>query len=528
MGRAKLEIKKIENTSSRQITFSKRRNGIIKKAYELSILCDVDVALIIFSPSGRLTIFSGNKRIEDVIWRYLSLPEHEKAGWMYEVDLDRINSLDDVDYYEQILQAALSRVRARKIYPQPQVVNANGLAAEDPNHLLNWSFLPTDPQVQIVHFFDPNGTLASRDQIQTPTAFWPPPPAVSPPPTLLYGNGYLMNHINPSSGIEEEPGHVNLPQWSEYYVTGHGSVPENKHKVHIRHTMVRNYRLVFSITMWSSSNGVARGSEEGPDGSTSGVECTADSPDLVVYRFSPIITCGWYSISHVANGSQPLKISSVVAEGRPTLLESWTAPKGGGGTLWTKGQEQTESGMVSDGEVTLAAYPEFRILRLDAARLLEVQSLVGRLPVDGHSTATVFTAGGLSPAGNQDTAAAKVSQPFQRDKIAWLGGVNLMNRMVSLLSHMGSQAAVKRFVDSGGVGQSLTAALVALLGRSWEDLQSEHQDHGLAMGRKTMPVERRSLQVAAVRGDLWLKRNYRLNIGRSSGFQIRKVRRQIQ
>ena len=62
MGRVRLQIKKIENTTNRQVTFSKRRNGLIKKAYELSVLCDVDVALIMFSPSGRPSFFSGNKR----------------------------------------------------------------------------------------------------------------------------------------------------------------------------------------------------------------------------------------------------------------------------------------------------------------------------------------------------------------------------------------------------------------------------------------------------------------------------------
>ncbi|XP_031273010.1 agamous-like MADS-box protein AGL104 [Pistacia vera] len=62
MGRVKLEIKRIENNTNRQVTFSKRRNGLIKKAYELSILCDIDIALIMFSPSGRLSHFSGKKR----------------------------------------------------------------------------------------------------------------------------------------------------------------------------------------------------------------------------------------------------------------------------------------------------------------------------------------------------------------------------------------------------------------------------------------------------------------------------------
>lgn len=62
MGRVKLEIKRIENPVNRQVTFSKRRNGLIKKAYELSILCDIDIAVIMFSPSGRVNHFSGRRR----------------------------------------------------------------------------------------------------------------------------------------------------------------------------------------------------------------------------------------------------------------------------------------------------------------------------------------------------------------------------------------------------------------------------------------------------------------------------------
>ncbi|KAJ8459185.1 hypothetical protein OPV22_032111 [Ensete ventricosum] len=80
MGRVKLQIKRIENNTNRQVTFSKRRNGLIKKAYELSILCDIDIALIMFSPSGRLSHFSGRRRIEDVLARYVNLPENDRGG----------------------------------------------------------------------------------------------------------------------------------------------------------------------------------------------------------------------------------------------------------------------------------------------------------------------------------------------------------------------------------------------------------------------------------------------------------------
>ena len=80
MGRVKLQIKRIENTTNRQVTFSKRRNGLIKKAYELSVLCDIDIALIMFSPSNRLSHFSGRSGVEDVILRYMNLPEHDRGG----------------------------------------------------------------------------------------------------------------------------------------------------------------------------------------------------------------------------------------------------------------------------------------------------------------------------------------------------------------------------------------------------------------------------------------------------------------
>ncbi|KAK4777445.1 hypothetical protein SAY87_017632 [Trapa incisa] len=59
-GKGKFEIKRIDNTTSRQVTFCKRRNGLLKKAYELSVLCDAEVALIVFSSRGRLYEYANN------------------------------------------------------------------------------------------------------------------------------------------------------------------------------------------------------------------------------------------------------------------------------------------------------------------------------------------------------------------------------------------------------------------------------------------------------------------------------------
>ncbi|XP_073298492.1 agamous-like MADS-box protein MADS1 isoform X2 [Primulina huaijiensis] len=68
-GRGKIEIKRIENTTNRQVTFCKRRNGLLKKAYELSVLCDAEVALIVFSSRGRLYEYANNS-VRATIDRY--------------------------------------------------------------------------------------------------------------------------------------------------------------------------------------------------------------------------------------------------------------------------------------------------------------------------------------------------------------------------------------------------------------------------------------------------------------------------
>ncbi|KAL3641459.1 Agamous-like MADS-box protein agl11 [Castilleja foliolosa] len=70
MGRGKIEIKRIENNTNRQVTFCKRRNGLLKKAYELSILCEAEIALIVFSSRGRLYEFGSNNNIRSTIDRY--------------------------------------------------------------------------------------------------------------------------------------------------------------------------------------------------------------------------------------------------------------------------------------------------------------------------------------------------------------------------------------------------------------------------------------------------------------------------
>ncbi|CAI0553228.1 unnamed protein product [Linum tenue] len=70
MGRGRVELKRIENKINRQVTFAKRRNGLLKKAYELSVLCDAEVALIIFSNRGKLYEFCSTNNMLKTLERY--------------------------------------------------------------------------------------------------------------------------------------------------------------------------------------------------------------------------------------------------------------------------------------------------------------------------------------------------------------------------------------------------------------------------------------------------------------------------
>lgn len=73
MGRGKVELKRIENKINQQVTFAKRRTGLLKKAYELSVLCDAEVALIIFSNRGKLYEFCSSPRYIYIYINILSL-----------------------------------------------------------------------------------------------------------------------------------------------------------------------------------------------------------------------------------------------------------------------------------------------------------------------------------------------------------------------------------------------------------------------------------------------------------------------
>ncbi|KAL6566431.1 Floral homeotic protein APETALA 1 [Orobanche gracilis] len=143
MGRGKVQLKRIENKINRQVTFSKRRGGLLKKAHEISVLCDAEVALIVFSHKGKLFEYSTDSCMDRILEKYerYSIAERQlvsnepetPANWTIEYsrlkariellqknhrhymgqDLDSM-TLKDLQNLEQQLDTGLKSIRSRK------------------------------------------------------------------------------------------------------------------------------------------------------------------------------------------------------------------------------------------------------------------------------------------------------------------------------------------------------------------------------------------------------------------------------
>ncbi|XP_034586344.1 MADS-box transcription factor 33 isoform X3 [Setaria viridis] len=73
MVRGKVQMRRIENPVHRRVTFRKRREGLLKKARELSVLCGADVGVIIFSSTGRVHDLATNGNMQSLVERYQSI-----------------------------------------------------------------------------------------------------------------------------------------------------------------------------------------------------------------------------------------------------------------------------------------------------------------------------------------------------------------------------------------------------------------------------------------------------------------------
>lgn len=142
MAREKVQIKKIDNATARRVTFSKRRRGLFKKAEELSVLCDADVAVILFSSNDKLFQYSSSSMdevlerrslhsknleklnqpslelqlVEDTNYAKLSKEVAERTLQLRQLRGEQLQglSIEELHQLEKSLEAGLSRIVAKK------------------------------------------------------------------------------------------------------------------------------------------------------------------------------------------------------------------------------------------------------------------------------------------------------------------------------------------------------------------------------------------------------------------------------
>ncbi|PWA89430.1 AGAMOUS-like 61 [Artemisia annua] len=96
LGRQKIKIAKIQIKNHLQVTFSKRRSGLFKKASELCTLCGVEIAIVVFSPAGKVFSF-GHPKVESVVDRFLARNPNLNTTRLHPVEAHRIASIPELN-----------------------------------------------------------------------------------------------------------------------------------------------------------------------------------------------------------------------------------------------------------------------------------------------------------------------------------------------------------------------------------------------------------------------------------------------
>ncbi|XP_042327979.1 myocyte-specific enhancer factor 2A isoform X10 [Sceloporus undulatus] len=131
MGRKKIQITRIMDERNRQVTFTKRKFGLMKKAYELSVLCDCEIALIIFNSSNKLFQYASTD-MDKVLLKYTEYNEPHESRTNSDIvetlrkkGLNGCESPDADDYFEH---SPLSEDRFSKLNEDSDFIFKRGPA----------------------------------------------------------------------------------------------------------------------------------------------------------------------------------------------------------------------------------------------------------------------------------------------------------------------------------------------------------------------------------------------------------------
>uniref|UniRef100_A0A6N2LHL3 HbMADS-box protein n=1 Tax=Salix viminalis TaxID=40686 RepID=A0A6N2LHL3_SALVM len=228
MGRGRVQLKRIENKINRQVTFSKRRTGLLKKAHEISVLCDADVALIVFST--RRSEYS-----TDSSWSL----DHPKLMARVEIlqrtlrnytgqELDSLN-LKELQYLEQQIDTALKRIRSRKSQLLHESLNELESKILALLHALFVYEKELQEQNSILEEQVKENEKSLTEQAQweqlslgqNSSSFMPPvaqprsqPPLPSHPPPLTIGDSFqIIGFLNGDENAEVQTQPSTMPPW---------------------------------------------------------------------------------------------------------------------------------------------------------------------------------------------------------------------------------------------------------------------------------------------------------------------------
>lgn len=214
MGRKKIQITRIMDERNRQVTFTKRKFGLMKKAYELSVLCDCEIALIIFNSTNKLFQYASTD-MDKVLLKYTEYNEpHESRTNSDIVETLRkkgLNGCDspDPDADDSVGHSPESEDKYRKINEDIDLmISRQRLCAVPPPGFEMPVSIPVTNQNSLA-YSNPAGSLGNHNLLplshQTLQRNSMSPGLTHRPPSA--GNGY-GNHRN-SPGLLVSPGNLN-------------------------------------------------------------------------------------------------------------------------------------------------------------------------------------------------------------------------------------------------------------------------------------------------------------------------------
>ncbi|XP_066465210.1 myocyte-specific enhancer factor 2D isoform X5 [Eleutherodactylus coqui] len=189
MGRKKIQIQRITDERNRQVTFTKRKFGLMKKAYELSVLCDCEIALIIFNHSNKLFQYASTD-MDKVLLKYTEYNEpHESrtnADIIETLRKKGFNGCDspEPDGDDSIDQSPLMEDKYRKASEDLDILfKRYGSAVPAPNFAMPVTVPVTNQNA--LQFSNPGGSLVTQSLM---TASLTDPRLLSPQPQTLQRN----------------------------------------------------------------------------------------------------------------------------------------------------------------------------------------------------------------------------------------------------------------------------------------------------------------------------------------------------